>query len=135
MDRTVPGMNQAVMWRLIKEVSRTHACNADYVLGTASMPGTTGGGVMLRRVEICHTDEVFGSTCPRDSRKGQIFDFAIRSMDSNVSAVITLHIEQIQKRLSDCFDGALAGIRNAVPLFRIPRLLSAVGFFLKRVLL
>ena len=47
-------------------------------------------------------------------------------------AVVALYIEQIQEGLSHRFDGALAGIRNALSLFPILRLLSAVNFFLKR---
>ena len=123
-------MSQAVMWRRIKEVSRTHACNTDHVHGDGVDARHDGGWVMLNRVETCHTDEVFVSTCSVDSRKGQDCDFAIRSLDNNTAAVVALHVEQIQEGLSYRFDGTLAGFPNALPLFCTSRLLSAVSFFL-----
>ena len=131
VDSTAPGMSQAVMWRLIKEVSHTHVCNTDHVHGDGVDVRHGRQRVMLNRVEICHTDEVYGSTCSVDLRKGQGRDFAIRTMDNNAAVVLAPHIEQIQEGLSYRFDGTLAGIRSAPLLFRISRLLSAVILFLK----
>ena len=87
---------------------------------------------MLNRVEICHTDEVFGSTCSVNSRRGQDCDFAIGTKVTNAAAVVALHIEQSLEGLSYRFGDALDDFRNGLPLFRISRLLSAVNFFLKR---
>ena len=101
-------------------------------MGMASMPGTTGSGVMPNRVEIRHTEKVTGSTCSVDSRKGQDCDFAIRTMDNNAAAVVAMHTEQIQESLSYWFDGALAGIRKALPRFHISKRWSAIHLYLKR---